>query len=165
MIETDSATLVLVASTRTVSAPAVLPAVYVTVVWPLLSVTPLVSELNDAPLVFVENANITVSPGTRLPLASVTVAVSVAVPPALTVLVEVSSCTRAAGPAAKEMFICVRKPCTSAVTMATPAVVLAVRSTCAIPFVSVLTVRLLPLALDTASESVLIETLGNPYHR
>ena len=50
-----------------------------TVTCPLLLVVPLVA-LSDAPLALVESVNVTVSPGTRLLLASVTVAVSVEVP-------------------------------------------------------------------------------------
>src|SRR6266568_900647 len=61
MIDVGPATLVLIASARTVSAPAVVPAVYFTVTCPLLSVVPLVG-LSDAPLVLVENVNVTVSP-------------------------------------------------------------------------------------------------------
>jgi hypothetical protein len=79
VIEVDPATLLLVACARTVSAPPVVPAVYCTVICPLISVVPLVG-LRDAPLVLVDSVNVTVSPGTRLPLASVTVAVSVEVP-------------------------------------------------------------------------------------
>jgi hypothetical protein len=115
--------------------------VYCTVTWPLLSVVPLVG-LSDAPLVLVDSVNVIVSPGTRLPLASVTVAVSVEVPLGFTVFGEALSCTRAAGPGTKKMSICVRKPMASAVTDAVPAVVLAVRSTCATPLVSVVTVTL-----------------------
>jgi hypothetical protein len=128
VIEVDPATLVLVASARTVSAPAVVPAVYFTVTCPLISVAPVVG-LSDAPLVLVENVNVTASPGTGLPLASVTVAVSVEVPLAFTVLGEALSCTRAAGPGTKKMSMCVRKPMASAVTAAVPDVVPAVRST------------------------------------
>jgi hypothetical protein len=141
VIEVDMNTLLLVACARTVSAPAAVPAVYVTVICPLISVAPLVG-LSDAPLVLVANVNVTFSPGTGLPLASVTAAVSIEVPPAFTVLGEVLSCTRAAGPGTKAMSMCVRNPRTSAVTAAVPAVVLAVRSTCATPLVSVVTVTL-----------------------
>src|SRR5215471_13063763 len=49
VIEVSFATLGLVACARTVSAPAVVPAVYFTVICPLLSVVPLVG-LSDAPL-------------------------------------------------------------------------------------------------------------------
>jgi hypothetical protein len=50
------------------------------------------------------------------------------------------------GPGDKKDVICVRKPRASAVNTAVPAVVLAVRSTCATPFVSVVTVTLPPLS-------------------
>jgi hypothetical protein len=139
VIEIDPATLALVACARTVSAPPVVPAVYFTVTCPLRSVAPLVG-LSEAPLILVENVNVTVSPGTGLPLASVTAAVSVEVPPAFTVLGEVLSCTRAAGPGTNKISMCVRKPMASAVTAAVPAVVPAVRSTCAMPLASVVTV-------------------------
>jgi hypothetical protein len=119
--------------------------VYCTVICPLISVVPLVG-LRDAPLVLVDSVNVTVVPGTRLPLASFTVVVSVEVPLAFTVLGEALSCTLAAGPGTKEMSMCVRNPRASTVTTAVPAVVLAVRSTCATPFVSVVTVTLPPLS-------------------
>src|SRR5262245_14160944 len=122
VIEVDPATLGLVACARTVSAPAVGPAVYFTVTCPLLSVVPLVG-LRDAPLVLVDSVNVIVSPGTRLPLTSVTAAVKFEVPPVFTVLGEALSCTRAAGPGTKKISICVRKPMASAVTTAIPAVV------------------------------------------
>src|SRR5687767_2317406 len=54
--------LVLVASAHTVSAPAVVPAVYCIVACPLPSVVPL-AALSDAPLVLVDSVNVTVSPG------------------------------------------------------------------------------------------------------
>src|SRR5262249_19567540 len=78
----------------------------------------------------------------KFPLASVTVAVSVEMPAGLTVGGEAVSCIRTGGPGTKSMTILVRNPCTSAVTKAVPATVLAVKNTCEIPLVSVLTVTL-----------------------
>ena len=155
VMEVDPATLVLVASARTVSPPEVLPAVYVTEACPLSSVTPLVA-LSAAPLVLVDSENVTVSPGIGLPLASVTMAVRIAVPPAFTVLGEASSCTRAGGPWTKSMVMLVRNPSTSAVTTAVSTMVLAVKSTCARPFVSVVPVTL-PL-LSALGAAVVLET-------
>src|SRR5262249_8693771 len=135
---------------------------------PLPSVVPLVG-LSDAPLVLVDSVNVTVVPGTRLPLASFTVAVSVEVPLAFTVLGEALSCTLAAGPGTKEMSMCVRNPMASAVTAAVPAVVLAVRSTCATPLVSVVTLTLpllsaLAAVVGVPRESALLalRTTGDP---
>jgi hypothetical protein len=141
VIEVDPVTLELIACACTVSVPGLRPAVYITVACPLLSVTPLVLP-RVAPLLLVDSANITVSPGTALPLASITVAVSVEVLVAFTVVGEAASCTRAGAPGIKLMTILVRKPCTFAVTVAAPAVVLGVKSTCAIPLASVVTVTL-----------------------
>jgi hypothetical protein len=160
VIEVDPVTLVLVASAPTVSAPPAVPAVYFTVTCPFISVVPLVG-LSDAPLLLVENVNVTVSPGTGLPLVSVTVAVNVEVPLAFTVVGEALSCTRAEGPGTKEISMCVRKPRASAVTTAVPAVVLEVRSTCATPLASVVTATLplLPaLVADMARPETAPET-------
>lgn len=128
----------------TVSAPALEPAVYVLLAWPLVSVVRL-KLASVAPLALAVKDSVTGSPVTRLPLASVTTALMVDCPPGPTVPGAAETVRAEAAPATKLTAVVALKPdvASRAVTVERPVTVLLFKVTIALPVVSVVAVAAL----------------------